>query len=219
MHGDTAHGEVAALEALGSAEAAFVSDLMWQRHLKGEFAAAAAPAAPAAAAPAAPAGTAGAPSGVPPSVAPGAARTAAELGLRVLDPLPRFDHCQFSAVLRGVDGAGVVSAGGGRAALRRLRAFQRALFAMDGRGHAEDARTMELEGLRAAWAPPRGGLLSDNDSAPLPDARAGYEGTLAALEAFGEPRVRWPGQLHTAARHPFRALMVDSRVVPDLYGC
>ena len=185
---------------------------MWQRHLKGEFAAAAALAT-------ATAGTAGAPPGVPPSVAPGAARTAAELGLRVLEPLPRFDHCQFSAVLRGVDGAGVVSAGGGRAALRRLRAFQRALFAMDGRGHAEDARTMELEGLRAAWAPPRGGLLSDNDGAPLPDARAGYEGTLAALEAFGEPRVRWPGQLHTAARHPFRALMVDSRVVPDLYGC
>ena len=39
------------------------------------------------------------------------------------------------------------------------------------------------------------------------------------FEAFGEPRVRWPGQLHTAARHPFRALLIDSRVVPDLYGC
>jgi hypothetical protein len=31
--------------------------------------------------------------------------------------------------------------------------------------------------------------------------------------------VRWPGQLHTAAMHPFRSLLVDSRSVPDLYGC
>ena len=191
-HGDTAHGETAALEALesGAAEAAFVSDLMWQRHLK--------------------------------DPADGRNRNA-DGRLRQLAgaPVPRFDHCQFSALVPASgDGDGaLVAARGGRAALRRLRTFQRALFAMNERGHAEDARTMELEGLRAVWEPPRGGLLSDDDDAPLPDPRAGYERMLEALEAFGEPRVRWPGHLHSPERHPFRALLVDSRIVPDLYGC
>jgi len=53
----------------------------------------------------------------------------------------------------------------------------------------------------------------------MPDAIKGYEGVLAALEAFREPAVCWPGHLHTHKRHPFKSLLIDSRIVPDLYGC
>jgi hypothetical protein len=80
-------------------------------------------------------------------------------------------------------------------AMRRLRAFQRALFAQNSRGHAEDARTMELEGIASVWLPSRGGELDSSDR--IPDAIKGYEGVLAALEAFGEPAMCWPGHLHT----------------------
>ena len=122
--------------------------------------------------------------------------------------VPAFDHCQFGA-LRS------------RLSLPRARAFQAALLAMgDGSGHAEDAQTMALEGIRKAWLPSRGGALAAGGAgAPLPDAAAGYQAMLGALEAFGEPAVRWPGHLHTPQRHPFKHLVIDSSLVRDSFGC
>jgi ABC-type phosphate/phosphonate transport system substrate-binding protein len=115
---------------------------------------------------------------------------------------PPFDHCQFTA-LRA------------RLSARRAAAFQEALFAMDGSGHPEDAQTLALEGVRRGWLPPRGGAIS----AAASDPRAGYEAMLAALEGWGEPKTRWPGQLHTPQRHPFKHLLVDSALVRDSFGC
>jgi hypothetical protein len=126
----------------------------------------------------------------------------ATAGLAVLPgAVPPFDHCQFSAL----------------ASYPRSRAaaFQEALLAMDGSGHPEDAATLALEGVRERWLPPRGGDLAAKSHDPC----RGYEGMLAALELFGEPAVRWPGQLHTPARHPFKHLIVDSALVRDAYGC
>ena len=158
-HGDTAHGETAVLDALlsGSAEAGWVSDLMWQR----------------------------------------ADGTTA--GLRVAPLLcpPPFDHCQFSAIR-------------GHLSAPRAAAFQAALLAMDGSGHAEDAHTLALEGVRKAWLPSRGGQG---------DPAAGYAALLALLEDMQEPKVRWPGHMHTPQRHPFKHLLVDSSLVRDSFGC
>jgi phosphonate transport system substrate-binding protein len=119
---------------------------------------------------------------------------------------PPFDHCQFTA-LRG------------SLSLPRARAFQQALLAMDGTGHAEDAHTMALEGLRKAWLPSRGGPLATSSDAPLPDATAGYRGLLQLLATSNEPKVKWPGHLHTPKNHPFKHLIVDSSLVRDSFGC
>jgi ABC-type phosphate/phosphonate transport system substrate-binding protein len=119
--------------------------------------------------------------------------------------VPRFDHCQFAAL---------PSLGRGRAAN-----FQDALLAMDGSGHAEDAATLKLEGVRERWLPARGGRVPRDARERAPDARAGYEAMIAALDAFGEPTVAWPGHLHTPRRHPFKHLVVDSALVRDSFGC
>ena len=164
-HGDTGHGETAVLDALrsGSAEAGFVSALMWQRALAGE-------------------GGAGAAAGLrlAPSLCP-----------------PPFDHCQFSAIQ-------------GHLSARSAAAFQAALLAMDGSGHAEDAHTLALEGVRKAWLPSRGGGA---------DPAAGYSALLQLLEQLQEPTVRWPGHIHTPKKHPFKHLLVDSSLVRDSFGC
>ena len=125
-------------------------------------------------------------------------------GLRLCDAAapPPFDHCQFTA-LRA------------RLSARRAAAFQEALLAMDGSGHPEDAQTLALEGVRRGWLPPRGGAVSN----PASDPSAGYEAMLAALEGWGEPKTKWPGQLHTPQRHPFKHLLVDSALVRDSFGC
>jgi ABC-type phosphate/phosphonate transport system substrate-binding protein len=129
-----------------------------------------------------------------------------------------FDHCQFTALA-------------GKLSLPRAKAFQDALLAMgDGTGHAEDAQTLALEGVRERWLPSRGGALqparrgreegaATGAAALLPDATAGYAAMLQALEAFGEPVVRWPGHLHTPRRHPFKHLIIDSSLVRDSFGC
>jgi phosphonate transport system substrate-binding protein len=204
-HGDTAYGEDSVLEALasGTAQAGFLSDLMWSRYVRDKRV---------------PEGPDG--------------RPLLEL-LSLPEPIA-FDHCQFDAL----EGLG----------LRALE-FQRALLAMDGSGHPEDKKTMELEGIQRAWVLPRGGALAeemfaapaakkraggggasgDKDaSAPpaasgprpaFPDASLGYERTVDALEIFGEPKLRYPGVLHTPRKHPFKYLMVDTRVVLDSFGC
>jgi phosphonate transport system substrate-binding protein len=206
-HGDTAYGEDSVLDALvsGASEAGFLSSMMWERFVKAGRV---------------PAGPDGQPL------------------LRPLDlakPIA-FDHCQFDAL---------PSLG------QRAVAFQQALLAMDGSGHPEDRKTMELEGITRLWLPHRSGALPEDfarsaadraelkkraaegaagaaagaagaasATAPLPlDPRVGYEGMLAALEGFREPVVGYPGILHTQRRHPFKHLMVDTRVVLDAFGC
>lgn len=143
-------------------------------------------------------------------------------GLTILPvPVHRFDHCQFDALPRL----------GGKTIMR----FQQALLSQrsDGSAHPEDRKTMELEGIRKEWLPARGGAIPapiDSSRPPavhlddvlrqsLPDATKGYENMLSALELFNEPKVAWPGVLHTPARHPFKHLMVDSALVLDAYGC
>ena len=124
-------------------------------------------------------------------------------GLVVVDEVPPFDHCQFAAL---ADGQGGVPP--------RFLHFTRALLAQrrDGTGaHAEDARTMELEGIRERWVEPRGGLGGV--------AKAGYEAISDALDAWDEPRVPYPGVLHTAQKHPFKHLTIDYRLIRDANGC
>ena len=132
----------------------------------------------------------------------------AAAGLRLAPQLspPPFDHCQFTA-LRA------------RLSAPRAAAFQRALLAMDGSGHAEDAATLALEGVRKGWVPARGGPVPAAPGAAPPDPGLGYEVFTHALEAWGEPRLRWPGLLHTPRRHPFKHLIVDSSLVRDSFGC
>ncbi len=67
-------------------------------------------------------------------------------GLRVLPSHcpPPFVHCHFSAIQ-------------GHLSARSAAAFEAALLAMVGSGHAEDAHTLALEGVRKAWLPSRGG--------------------------------------------------------------
>jgi hypothetical protein len=100
----------------------------------------------------------------------------------------------------------------------RARAFSEALLAMDGTGHAEDAAILKLEGVRERWLPARGCELA-RGGVRRPDPSAGYEGMIAALDLFGEPRVAFPGHLHTPQRHPFKHLIVDSALVRDAFGC
>ena len=124
-------------------------------------------------------------------------------GLVVVEEVAPFDHCQFSAL---VSHSGAVPP--------RLAAFTRALLAQraDGSGgHAEDARTMALEGIRERWLEPRGGLGGD--------PAEGYADMLAALDAWREPKVRFPGVLHSPRAHPFKHLIVDYRLVRDSLGC
>jgi ABC-type phosphate/phosphonate transport system substrate-binding protein len=196
-HGDTAHGETAVLEALrsGAAEAGFISKLMWDRFVKDGSTA----------------GLVVLPGVVPPFVRPHRARRARERRATAspsLPPLPRpsQDHCQFSA-LETHDNRG------------RARAFQKAILAMDGTGHAEDAATLALEGVRERWLPPRGGLIGSDSSIPPPDPKLGYEGMLAALDAFNANQFTWPGHLHTPQQHPFKHLIIDSALVRDSFGC
>lgn len=120
-------------------------------------------------------------------------------GLVVVDAVPPFDHCQFAGLH-------------GRSS--RFNRFSRALLAQrrDGTGaHAEDARTMELEGIRERWVKPRGGVGCN--------AKAGYEAISDALDAWGEPRYLFPGVLHTAKKHPFKHLTIDYRLIRDANGC
>ena len=127
-------------------------------------------------------------------------------GLTILAgaPVPLFDHCQFSALPALLKG--------GRAA-----AFQSSLLAMDGSGHAEDAHTLKLEGVRERWLPARGGRVAVGGETP--DPTVGYEAMLRALGDFDEPVLRWPGHMHTPERHPFKSLVVDSQLVRDAYNC
>lgn len=90
---------------------------------------------------------------------------------------------------------------------------------MDGTGHAEDAATLALEGVRERWLPPRGGLIESDSSLPPPDPKLGYEGMLAALNAFNASHSQWPGHLHTPQQHPFKHLIIDSALVRDSFGC
>ncbi len=206
-HGDTAYGEDGVLEALesGGCDVGFISDLMWKRY-------------------------------------EAAGRTR---NLVVIESTS-FDHCQFDAL---------PTLNAKRAAL-----FQSAVLSMDGNGHPEDKKTMELEGIKKLWLPARGGSFVDlgagdksgsststsNDSSsnnadgdkkkpkpkqkkaaflssavasPFPNPSAGYEGMLAALDSFDEKKVRWPGVLHTPDSHPFRHLMIDSKLILDMHGC
>jgi len=198
-HGDTAHGETAVLEALrsGAAEAGFISKLMWDRFVKDGSTA----------------GLAVLPDVVPPFVRPPArarGRPRARSGrVTARAPFPTLytqDHCQFSAL----------DTWGHRG---RAVAFQEALLAMDGSGHAEDAATLALEGVRERWLPARGGRIERDQKIPTPDPALGYERMLAALDDFDEPTVKWPGHLHTPQRHPFKHLIVDSALVRDSFGC
>lgn len=116
-------------------------------------------------------------------------------GLSVLKSI-KFDHCQFTGRLEDKS---------------RLKPFQEALSLMTNKGdlaHEENARTMQLEGIKKEWMPPRG---------PTPES--GYEKILKCLDKWNEPRVTWPGLLHTPARHPFKSLEIDYRLVRDNNGC
>ena len=106
-----------------------------------------------------------------------------------------FDHCQFDAL---------PSIG-----FKRAEAFQKALLAMDGSGHAEDKRTLELEGIKNTWLLPR----------ETNNPKKGYENMLNALTIFNGSKKRYPGVLHTHKNHPFKHLLIDNRVVLDSFGC
>lgn len=114
--------------------------------------------------------------------------------LPLIEPIA-FDHCQFDA-LPTINS-------------KRADEFQRALLSMDGSGHPEDKRTLELEGIKSTWLPPRNAN----------DPQRGYENMLNALKLFNDPVVKYPGVLHTHKNHPFKHLMIDNRVVLDSFGC
>jgi phosphonate transport system substrate-binding protein len=120
-------------------------------------------------------------------------------GLRILDSLPvkPFDHCQFTAL---------------RQNRSILSVFAEALLLMERESeiaHPENKVTMQLEGIKQKWMPPRSHLRPE----------VGYEAMLRALDEWQEPRLVWPGVLHTSDKHPFRALKIDHRLVRDANGC
>ena len=122
-------------------------------------------------------------------------------GLRVLESaqVPTFDHCQFTGLASN---------------LRKLKLFSEAILMMKSEGdlaHPENARTMQLEGIRKDWMSAKSGKIDKPED--------GYHDMLAALSAWGEQKVLWPGVLHTPARHPFKELVVDYRLVRDNNGC
>ena len=187
-HGDTAYGEDAVLDALvsGSAEAGFISDLMWQRYI-----------------------TSGKTTG---------------LHSLPIESIPSFDHCQFDAI-------------GGKkrkVPFRLLEKFQNALLAqkIDGSLHFEETRTMQLEGIKKEWLPPRAGtldhLVGPSSSLSLDFSKGhvnqaasiGYENMIQALTLLGDnSSTRWPGVMHTTKRHPFKHLLADYTLVRDALGC
>lgn len=120
-HGDTAVGEVKALEALVSgkgpkAEAAILSRMMWERALAGTL----------------------------PSVDDTLLSSSCEELNTVT--LPKFDHCQFDALLPCAHADNDKEA--------KLCDFGQALFAMEW-DNPEHQRLLKLEGIKREWVPPR----------------------------------------------------------------
>jgi len=129
-HGDTAAGEVLALEALvagkdadPAVDAATVSRMMWDRALLGLL----------------------------PSIDPVKLRETCRLLESVR--IPTFDHCQFDAILPS-SSASSGSINEAEEKEFRLNEFQQALFSMDW-NVPDHRRLLELEGIRKEWVGPR----------------------------------------------------------------
>jgi len=98
--------------------------------------------------------------------------------LEIVHNFQPFDHCQFDCMVTLPEST--------------RKAFQEALFAMNGSTDLKDKEVMRLEGIRERWEQPR---------------ESGYDSMRAALAS--DPLVEFPSPIHTPDSHPFRSLTIQ----------